>query len=203
MFGIHDYPAFCGAVLLFLALPGPGTLALLRATALQGMRGAAAATFGILVGDQVLMWLAVAGVATLLQVHPAWFQGLQWLGATYLAWIGMRLLSVRTDAPTGLQLDPGHFTRQALLITLLNPKAIMFYMAFLPLFIDPPTHRGTMTFAAMAVTVAVLTALYALTLCAVADRLATRLRRHRGAALAMQRVAGLSLIAFGLRLAWR
>ena len=58
--GIADYPAFCAAIVLFLALPGPGTFALLTSTAKGGFRAGAAATAGIIVGDQVLLWLAVA-----------------------------------------------------------------------------------------------------------------------------------------------
>ena len=73
MLGISDFGTFCASVLLFLALPGPGTFALLTSTAQGGLRAGAAATAGILVGDQVLLWLAVAGVAALLAAHPGWF----------------------------------------------------------------------------------------------------------------------------------
>ena len=71
MFGIADFGAFCAAILLFLALPGPGTFALLTATGQGGRRGGAAATLGVILGDQVLLWLAVAGVAALLD--EAWY----------------------------------------------------------------------------------------------------------------------------------
>ena len=63
MFGIADYGAFCAAILLFLALPGPGTFALLTSTGQGGMRAGAAATAGVVIGDQALLWLAVGGVA--------------------------------------------------------------------------------------------------------------------------------------------
>ena len=66
MLGISDYGAFCAAVLVFLALPGPGTFALLNSTGKGGFRGGAAATAGLIVGDQALLWLAVGGVAALL-----------------------------------------------------------------------------------------------------------------------------------------
>jgi leucine efflux protein len=70
MLGITDFWAYCGAILLFLALPGPGTFALLTSTAKGGFRAGAAATLGIIAGDQVLLWLAVAGVAAVLAAHP-------------------------------------------------------------------------------------------------------------------------------------
>ena len=70
MFGISDYGAFCTAVLVFLALPGPGTFALLTSTSKGGFRAGAAATFGVIAGDQLLLWSAVAGVAAVLAPHP-------------------------------------------------------------------------------------------------------------------------------------
>ena len=81
MYGIADYGAFCAAIVVFLALPGPGTFALLGATSKGGFRGGAAATLGLIVGDQILLWLAVAGVAALLNAHPAWFDAVRWAGA--------------------------------------------------------------------------------------------------------------------------
>ncbi len=201
MFGIQDYVAFCSAVLLFLALPGPGTFALLTSTGQGGLKAGAAATLGIILGDQVLLWLAVAGVAALLAAYPAAFKAVQWAGAAYLAWIGLRLLLSKGDGQASpIRIQPRHYARQAFFITLLNPKAIVFYMAFFPLFIDPATHRGLPTFAVMAVTIAVITAAYALTLCYFARLVANQVRAHRRVAVWLERLAGLFLIGFGLRL---
>ena len=200
MLGISDYGAFCAAILLFLALPGPGTFALLTYTGKGGMKGGAAATLGVILGDQVLLWLAVAGVAALLATHPVWFQGVQWLGAAYLAWIGLKLLFAKEGAPTVIRIEASHFARQAFFITLLNPKAIVFYMAFFPLFIDPATHRGSVTFIAMALTIASITAAYGLLLCAFAKTVGAQVRAHQGLARALERTAGVFLIAFGIRL---
>jgi threonine/homoserine/homoserine lactone efflux protein len=200
MFGIADYGAFCAAVLVFLALPGPGTFALLTSTGKGGFRAGAAATAGVIAGDQVLLWLAVAGVAALLAAHPVLFHGVQYLGAAYLAWIGLKLLLARGGAAAPIRIEPRHYARQAFLITLLNPKAIVFYMAFFPLFIDPATHRGAVTFAAMAGTIAALTTVYCLTLCAFAHAVSAQVRAHRRLARALERLAGVFLIGFGIRL---
>jgi threonine/homoserine/homoserine lactone efflux protein len=199
--GIADYGAFCAAILLFLALPGPGTFALLTSTGKGGFRAGAAATAGLIVGDQVLLWLAVAGVATLLVAHPLLFHAVQSLGAAYLAWMGLRLLLARPGGASPIRIEPRHYARQAFFITLLNPKAIVFYMAFFPLFIDPATHRGAATFAFMAATIAAITAVYCLTLCAFAQAVGAQVRAHRSLARALERLAGIFLIAFGLRLA--
>jgi threonine/homoserine/homoserine lactone efflux protein len=201
MFGIADFGAFCAAILLFLALPGPGTFALLTSTGKGGRRGGAAATLGVILGDQVLLWLAVAGVAALLAAHPAWFKAVQWLGAGYLAWIGLKLIFARDGDASPIRIEPRQYLRQAFLITLLNPKAIVFYMAFFPLFIDPATHLGLPTFAAMAVTIAIISAIYCLSLVMLADAVSAKVRAHQGLARALQRLAGVALLGFGIKLA--
>ncbi len=200
MFGITDFGAYCAAILLFLALPGPGTFALLTSTAKGGFRGGAAATFGVIAGDQVLLWLAVGGVAALLAANPGVFHAVQYAGAAYLGWIGLKLLFAKEGDALPIHIEPRQYARQAFLITLLNPKAIVFYMAFFPLFIDPARHRGAVTFTAMAVTIAVITAAYCLTLCAFATAISDKVKRHRRVARFCQRAAGVFLIGFGLRL---
>ncbi len=200
MLGIADYGAFCAAIVVFLALPGPGTFALLTSTGKGGFRAGAAATFGVIAGDQVLLWLAVAGVAALLAAHPLLFKVVQYLGAAYLAWIGLKLLFARDGAASPIRIEPRQYARQAFLITLLNPKAIVFYMAFFPLFIDPAHHRGMVTFAAMAATIAAITAVYCLTLCAFANAVTEKVKANRRLAKALERVAGIFLVGFGIRL---
>jgi len=200
MLGIGDYGAFCAAILIFLALPGPGTFALLTSTAKGGLRAGAAATLGVIVGDQVLLWLAVAGVAALLAANPLIFQGVQYLGAAYLAWIGLRLIFAQPGGNSPVRIEPRQYARQAFLITLLNPKAIVFYMAFFPLFIDPAQHRGAVTFMAMAATIAAITAAYGLLLCAFANVVSAQVRAHQKLGRALERLAGVFLVGFGIRL---
>ena len=200
MFGIADYPAFVLAVIVFLAIPGPGNLALLTSTAKGGLRGGLAATLGVIAGDQVLMWAAVAGVAAVLATQPEFFQAMQWLGAAYLSYIGYKMWTTKEgDAPV-INITVGHYFRQSLWITLLNPKAIMFYMAFFPLFIDPQAHAGFFTFGVMAVTVAALTFLYGLIVCVLAQRLSARLQQRPWIGRALQKIGGGLLVAFGLKL---
>lgn len=201
MFGIADYPAFIVAVIVFLAIPGVGNLAIITSTGKGGVRGGLAATFGVIFADQMLMWLAVAGVAALLVAWPVAFGAIQWIGAVYLAWIGWRMIVARDgDAPV-LDIKPHHYFRQAMVITLLNPKAIVFYMAFFPLFVDPDQHRGLATFAVMAATIATLTFLYCATLITLVRVLADRLRSSKRMVRILNCTAGVMLIGFGIKLA--
>ena len=200
MSGVADYGAFVVAVLVFLLIPGPGNLALMTSTAKGGMRGGLAATLGVIAGDQVLMWLAVAGVAALLAAYPAAFRAVQWLGAVYLAWLGARMLLAKPGGRPILDIKPHHFLRQAFAITLLNPKAIVFYMAFFPLFVDPVRHQGLATFGFMAVTIAALTFAYGTVAVLLTHFLAERLRASPRAARMLEKLAGLFLIGFGIKL---
>jgi threonine/homoserine/homoserine lactone efflux protein len=200
MFGIVDYGAFVAAIILFLAIPGPGNLALVTSTGKGGIRGGLAATFGVIAGDQVLMWAAVAGVAAMLAAYPTAFHVVQWLGAAYLAWVGFKMLRAQPGAPPILHIRPRHYFRQALTITLLNPKAIVFYMAFFPLFVDPARHQGLATFAVMALTIAVLTFLYGLAATMLTHFLAERMRANPGVTGWFNKIAGVLLIGFGVRL---
>jgi leucine efflux protein len=201
MFGLVDYSAFVVAIIVFLLIPGPGNLALITSTGKGGIQGGLAATLGVILGDQVLMWLAVAGVAALLVAYPAAFQAVQWLGAVYLAWLGGKMLLAKPGAAPILNIKPHHYLRQAMMITLLNPKAIVFYMAFFPLFVDPARHQGLITFAAMAVTIAALTFAYGLTVVLLTHFLAERLRASPWVSRVLEKLAGLFLIGFGIKLA--
>jgi leucine efflux protein len=201
MFGIADYGAFVAAIVLFLAIPGPGNLALITSTGKGGISGGLAATFGVIAGDQVLMWLAVAGVAALLATYPAAFSAVQWLGAAYLAWLGWKMVTAKPGAAPILNIRPRQYFQQALGITLLNPKAIVFYMAFFPLFVDPARHQGLITFGAMAATIAALTFLYGLGVTLLTYHLAERLRASPRIASGLEKLAGVFLIGFGLKLA--
>jgi leucine efflux protein len=201
MFGIADYPSFVVAVIVFLMIPGPGNLALITSTGKGGLRGGFACIGGLIAGDQVLMWLAVAGVAALLTAYPPAFRAVQWLGAGYLAWLGFRMIIAKAGDKPVLQMKPHHYFRQTLLITLLNPKAIVFYMAFFPLFVDPLHHRGLLTFGVMAATIALLTFIYGLTVVLLTHRLAERLRANPRISSTLQKLAGIFLIGFGIKLA--
>jgi threonine/homoserine/homoserine lactone efflux protein len=201
MLGVSDYGAFVVAVIVFLCIPGPGNLALITSTSKGGVVGGLAATLGVILGDQVLMWAAVAGVAALLNASPGLFNAVQWLGAGYLAWLGFRMLTAKAGDGPVIKIHAGQYLKQAMMITLLNPKAIVFYMAFFPLFVDPAQHRGMITFGLMAATIAALTFLYGLGMTLLTKHFAERLRANPTATRWLNRLAGTMLLGFGVKLA--
>ena len=201
MFGVADYWAFVVAVIVFLAIPGVGNLAIITSTGKGRIAGGLAATLGVIVADQILMWLAVAGVAAVMAANPTLFGLVQYAGAIYLAYLGVRMMLAKEgDAPV-LDMQPRRFFQQAMLITLLNPKAIVFYMAFFPLFVDPARHQGMLTFGVMALTIAALTFLYCAVVIAITHFAAGRMRASPRIGVWLNRIAGTMLVAFGVKLA--
>lgn len=201
MFGISDYGAFAAAVTVFLLIPGPGNLALITSTGKGGWRAGLACCLGVMAADQVLMWLAVAGVAAVLAAYPAAFHAVQWVGAAYLAWLGYKLLTAKPGDAPAIEIQPRQYFRQGALITLMNPKAIVFYMAFFPMFVDPARHQGAITFGVMAATVAAITFIYSVIVVTLTRLLAERLRANPAVVKWLEKTAGVFLIGFGLKLA--
>ena len=201
MFGISDYGAFVAAFVLLLFLPGPGNLALITSTSQGGMKGGFASVMGLILGDQILLWMTVAGVAALLQTYPHLFTALQWAGAAYLAWLGSKMVFAKPGEGPSIKITPGKYFKETMFITLLNPKAIMFYFAFFPQFIDPELHQGMITFSFMAATIAIFGFLYCFGVVLITHNMAERIRANPKVSGLLQKAAGLFLIGFGIKLA--
>ncbi len=202
MFDIQNYTSFIAAILVFQAVPGAGTIAILDATARDGRSAGMAAVLGTLAGDCLFMLAAAAGLAALLQAQPLAFQGLQWFGAAYLCWLGVQLLR---SQPGGAGAEParaqtaGVYFRRAFMVSLTNPKVILFFVAFFPLFLKPGAS-GT-TLALMMLHVTVLSLAYQAALVLVGNLVAVRLKAFPGARRLAIRIAGVALVGLGGRLA--
>jgi threonine/homoserine/homoserine lactone efflux protein len=203
MSGIGEYWAFVGAIILFLLIPGPGNLALVSSTTKGGIRAGVACTLGVMLADQALMWAAVAGLAAMLLAMPTLFAAVQWLGAAYLCWLGLGMLRSKPGEGRVPQFRTRHHFVQGVLVTLLNPKAIVFYMAFFPLFLKDREHASLATFATMAATVAMLTLAYGVIAASITQAMAGRLRANPRIGRVIEKLAGLALVGFGIRLALR
>jgi leucine efflux protein len=200
LLGISDVWQLVIATMVFLMLPGPGTFCILTCTARSGVRGGFASVAGLMMADGMLMFLAAAGVAALLKANPLAFRAMQYAGAAYLAWLGIKLLLSRGEASAVVPFSSAADFRRGFLVTIINPKAIVFYMAFFPLFIDPAAHRGSLTFLTMAAIIATCEFCYCGLLVFIGDAAAARLKRHRRLARLGNRLAGLFLIGFGIKL---
>jgi len=202
MFDIQNYASFVGAIVVFQLIPGPGTLAILNATARNGIGAGTGAVLGTLAGDFVYMLAAVLGLAAVLAAYPQVLAAAQWLGVAYLAWLGVGLLRVPIgDAPASAQRSRGPrvWFRQALAVSLTNPKVVLFFVAFFPLFLRADSPPSTL--AAMMVHVTLISFAYQAGLVLAGNAIAARLVALPSARRVATRLAGIALIGFGVKLA--
>lgn len=202
MFDIQNYNSFILGILVFQVIPGPGTVTILNATARNGIRAGMSSVLGTLAGDFAYMLAAVLGVAALLSAYPGILASVQWIGIAYLCWLGWKLLrSPVTDESAGTTLVQGRwfYFRQACAVSLTNPKVIMFFMAFFPLFLS--TESRPVTLVAMMLHVTIISFLYQTGLVLASNAVARRLSRWKYARVAATRLAGVALIGFGAKLA--
>jgi threonine/homoserine/homoserine lactone efflux protein len=202
MFGIHNYASFVLAIVAFQIIPGPGTITILSVTARHGIRSGMGAVIGTLAGDLLFMLGAVLGLAAVLAARPLLLSSLQWGGIAYLCWLGLKLLltPVADDTADAVRVQ-NHWTcfRQGFAVCLTNPKAIMFFMAFFPLFLTAGSRTHTLV--AMMAHVSLISLVYQTGLVLVGNAVAVRLSRFQHARILARYVVGLGLIGFGIRLA--
>lgn len=131
--------AFIPAGLALNLTPGADMMFCLGQGLKSGRRAAMAANFGIAVGGLVHTLLAALGLGALVAAHPAAFEAIRWLGVGYLLWLAVAALRAGPGvlAPTGQTFPAGKIFVQALIVNLMNPKVILFILAFLPQFVDP------------------------------------------------------------------
>lgn len=202
MFDIQNYASFVAAVVVFQLIPGPGTLAILNATARGGAGAGIGAVLGTLAGDFVYMLAAVLGLAAVLAAYPQVLAAAQWVGVAYLCWLGVKLVVARVDAlpaAEAVRRDGRVYFRQAFAVSLTNPKVVMFFMAFFPLFLRPGSTPGTLI--AMMLHVSLIAFAYQAALVLIGNAAARRLARWPHARRFATRLAGVALIGFGARLA--
>jgi threonine/homoserine/homoserine lactone efflux protein len=202
MFGIHNYTSFVAAIVAFQIIPGPGTLAILNATARHGVRSGMGAVFGTLTGDLLFMLGAVLGLAAVLAARPVILSSLQWVGIVYLCWLGLKLLRAPVaDEKANAARTQNHWTcfRQAFAVCLTNPKAVMFFMAFFPLFLTTDSRPATL--GVMMAHVSLISLVYQTGLVLVGNAVAVRLSRFQHAVVWARRLVGLGLLGFGIKLA--
>ncbi len=202
MFDIQNYTSFLAAIVVFQLVPGAGTLAILNATARNGIGAGLGAVFGTLVGDFLFMVAAAAGLAAVMNANPIFFQTLQWFGAAYLCWLGLQLLrsplAQDATAPEPHKSAWRYFC-QACAVSLTNPKVVLFFVAFFPLFLRPGSSNTTLV--AMMAHVTIISFLYQAGLVLVGNAMAHRLRAIPSVRKIATSLAGIALIGFGIKFA--
>ena len=208
MLGIHDLWLFIVSGLVLNITPGPDTAYIVGRSAQFGWRGGAAAALGICTGCLVHIFGCAIGLSALLAASATAFTLVKWLGAAYLCFIGIKMLLARESAPGDA--EPSRhgdatplskvFWRGAA-TNILNPKVALFFLAFLPQFVDGQSPHKALAFLALGAIFIFNSTLWCLGVAAVSARTARRLRQSNQAMRWINRALGGMFIYLGARIA--
>jgi threonine/homoserine/homoserine lactone efflux protein len=203
MVGTHDLWAFLAASFLLWLTPGPDTMYILARSIAHGRGAGVMSALGIGSGLLIHTFLAVFGLSALLAASAWAFAAVKTAGAVYLIYLGLQALRKKVGTRAARDLSPvGNWRvyQQGVVSNTLNPKVAIFFLAFLPQFVDPAAARGPMTFLFLGAIFVVGGTLWSLgqAVCAAS---ATRAIRRNPALLGwLERLSGCVYIALGLNL---
>lgn len=208
-YGITDLVAFTIGTILIVLVPGPNSMYVMTVASRQGLAAGYRGAAGIFVGDAILMILATTGAASLFKANPALFVALKYAGAAYLAYMGIGLMRAAwrrwrtTAAPVDITPRAGtsHPFRVAMLISLMNPKAILFYVSFFIQFVSPDYPHPALSFLILGGVVQACSMLYLSVLILGGSYLAGAFRRRQRLAASATGGVGCLFIGFGAKLA--
>jgi len=211
-YGVTDIWTYALGALGIILLPGPNSLFVLSVATARGVKAGYHSAMGVFVGDTVLLILTALGAASLLHTYPTLFLVVKYVGAGYLTWLGLNLIrsawvSLRTpavNASTPAAENPVHLSRpfeRALVISLLNPKAILFLLSFFVQFIDLSYETPAVPFLILSAIVMAFSALYLSALIFAGVRLAQAFRQRQRLSAALSSAVGGLFVWFGVKLA--
>jgi len=202
--GITDPLTYLAGATAIILMPGPNSLFALSVASRRGTQAGFAAAAGIFTGDLILMLAAALGVASLMHAYPVAFDVVRYAGAAYLAWLGVKLLLAKSNKQAEMShvdVPARHIYRQAVSISLVNVKAIFFFMAFFPQFVDPSYSHIWLTFGALGITVQILSLSYLSFLILAGANIARKLSGRAWIGALLRRLTGVLFLSFGARLA--
>lgn len=212
MFGITDLTTFIIGTILIVILPGPNSLYVMSVASRYGIKVGYLGAFGVYTGDLILILLTALGAASLLHAFPWLFLLLKIVGALYLSYLGIKLFKAAYQTWNAVQTPEQLDTKQlslnelkpfktALTISILNPKAILFYLSFFVQFVDPAYPYPAITFTTLAIVLQIISMSYLTILIFSGAKLATYFsHRYKFTACCVTAV-GLLFCGFGLKLA--
>ncbi|MFD3791409.1 leucine efflux protein LeuE [Streptomyces cyaneofuscatus] len=212
MLGVTDLPTYLAGLVLIVLLPGPNSLYVLSVAARRGVRTGYKAAAGVWTGDAVLMTLSALGAASLLQTTPLLFAIVKYAGAGYLTWLAIGMLRAavslwrerhrRTaelaEAAEAPAAGAEHPYRRALVISLINPKAILFLISFFVQFVSE--SNPVVGFVTLGVLLQLASGLYLSVLIFGGSRLAAMFRRRKTLSAGATTAAGVLFLGFAAKL---
>jgi leucine efflux protein len=213
MLGITDITTYLIGTIIIVLLPGPNSMYVLSVAAQRGIRRGFVGACGVFTGDAILMTLAATGAAGVLKANPALFAMVKYAGGAYLTWLGLQMLrgawrawrnashGEAAASEARREVDASRPFVKALVISLMNPKAILFFVSFFVQFVDPAYPHPVLTFLALGTLLQLCSALYLATIIVSGARLAEAFRRRRKLSSAMSGGVGALFLGFGAKLA--
>lgn len=205
MFGIHDLPLFIVSGLLLNIMPGPDSLLIMTRSATQGWRAGVAAVMGICTGTMVHVLAAAVGLSAILATSATAFMVVKYVGAAYILYMAIGLLlSKRKDAAAAITVPALPYRKifaQGLLTNVLNPKVALFFLAFVPQFIDAGAASKPLAFVILGCIFNVNGMLWSVFLAVFTGLASARLKVAPGVALWLNRVTGGLFVWLGIKLA--
>lgn len=205
MFGIDNYAGFLAAAIILNLTPGTDTLYILTRSIAQGPRAGLVSVAGIMSGCVVHVLATAFGLSLILSTSATAFFLVKWAGAIYLIYLGIRALATRTPAFETASTrfsnkDLATIYRQGMITNILNPKVALFFLSFLPQFINPDHASGPLPFLVLGGTFLVTGTLWCLILTRAATRMTHMLRENVTIGIWMQKISGVIFIGFGVNL---
>jgi threonine/homoserine/homoserine lactone efflux protein len=205
MLGIHDLFLFIAAGILLNLTPGPDTALVIGQSMRHGAKGGVLAAFGISAGCFVHISFAAVGLSALLSTSALAFTIIKWIGVCYLCYVGLRMLMARetksqvvTDRP---KLSRSIFL-QGFLTNALNPKVALFFLAFLPQFIDTGSPQKAVAFVFLGLLFNFTGTVWLLIVAGVASRTTSVIRSSSKVRIWLERAIGTMLVGIGAKLAF-
>ncbi|MCN9243818.1 leucine efflux protein LeuE [Streptomyces sp. RY43-2] len=212
MFGVIDLPTYLAGLVLIILLPGPNSLYVLSVAARRGVRAGYTAAAGVWCGDTVLMTLSAAGVASLLKTNAVLFGIVKYAGAGYLTWLAIGMMRAAwgmwrarreqtvTEGPAADAVGSERPYRRAFVVSLFNPKAILFFVAFFVQFVDPGYAYPALSFVVLGAFAQAASFLYLTALIFSGTRLAAAFRRRKRLSAGATSAAGALFLGFAVKL---
>ena len=208
--GITDLWTYVLGTVFIVLLPGPNSLFVLATAAQRGIASGYQAACGVFLGDTVLMLLSAIGIASLLRTEPMFFIALKYLGAAYLCWLGANMLisawrSMRSSPQMvediQQQRPAARPMRKAFLLSISNPKAILFFVSFFIEFVDPGYAHPGVSFLVLGLILQLISGIYLSVLIFTGARLAHWFRQRQRLATGALTGVGAMFVGFGVKLA--
>ena len=209
MFGITHFLAFALAAFLLIITPGNDTLLILSRSVTQGKKAGVISSLGIGTGSTIHTLLAAFGLSIIIAKSIVVFSLIKYIGAAYLVYLGCKMVFSKQDV-TFSTLNKGsmpniNFSRlykQAILTNVLNPKVAMFFIAFLPQFIDPTYEFTFLPFIILGLLFTVAGTIWCVVLAIFSSRLFVKVKKNNKLSVYLNRACGSILIILGIKLAF-